>query len=258
MDGTFNVTLQGITGQTTTNSNTISSIPDSTHFQIGQVVSGIGIPAGTQVIAIPSGTQIVLNTKCTSTGITTILLDGGHTLVLNDLTNIEIGDLVYQNDTRYSIIGAISLDNHTVTVREAILDWVLGPSQIVKAFESNVQYVPQTAQNPGSLKQFREASLLMQVPNFNQVTLGFSTDLSSGIEEIPLFGLYGTAWGRFKWGKMPWGGVMKSEPLRTYVPQQKQRCSQLNVFLKHREAYAFYRLNGISFVHNSPSERVGI
>lgn len=256
-DSSFGVNLLGLTGTTTASSQVISSIADTSHFLVGQLVSGIGIPSDSRIIAITTST-ITINKVATLSGITTLLLDGGKTLVLDSLNDIEIGDVLYQTDGRYSIITAMNTDTETVTVRDFINNWVLGASTILKAFPSIVKYVPQTAENPGSIKQFREASLLFQIPFFNEIKIGFDTDLSSGVVNVPVFGLYGTLWGRFPWGRIPWGGTTKPEPIRTYVPQQKQRCSLLNVTLSHREAYSYYRLNGISFVHNKSSERVGV
>jgi len=257
MDSSFNIQLLGLTGDTTSGSQNITNIPVTSYFSIGQDISGIGIPVDAKIIAITSN-SITINFAATATGTTSLLLDSGKTLVLDDLTNIEAGDVLFQTNKRYSIITVVNKDTGTVTVRDFINDWVLGDSSILKAFQSTVKYVPQTADNPGFIKQFREAALLFQVPYFNKLNIGFDTDLSSGVSNVPIFGLYGTSWGRFSWGEIPWGGTIKAEPIRTYVPQQKQRCSLLNVTLTHREAYAYYRLNGISFVHNTPSERVGI
>lgn len=258
-DSSFSVNLLGITGVTINGSPTISSISqDTSALFIGEFVSGIGIPANAQIIAISSSSTITLNTNCTASGTTSLLLNSGKTLILDSLSDVEVGDVLYQTDGRYSIITAIDTTTETITVKDYINNWVLGSSKILKAFESIVKYVPQTAENPGSIKQFREATLLLQIPFFNQVKLGFDTDLSSGTDNVLLNGIYGNQWGRFQWGNIPWGGTTKPIPIRTYVPQQKQRCSLINVTLTHREAYSYYRLNGISFVHNATSERVGV
>ena len=257
-DSSFPVTLFGITGTTTTGSQTITSIADTTFFTVGQPVGGIGIPPNAQVISIQP-TTITLNMAAISSGITTLQLDSGTTFSIGNLENlnIDVGDILYQTDSRYSLITSINNINETITVRDYIDNWVLGPSFIYKAIPTTVQYVPQTAGNPGEIKQFREASLLMQDPSFSIINLGFSTDLAAGIEYVPLNGLYRNPWGRFQWGLLPWGSVTKAEPIRTYVPQQKQRCSFLNITLSLNEAYSYYRLNGLSFIHGNMSERVG-
>lgn len=255
-DSSFPVNLLAATGITATGSQVITGLSNTSYFSLDQLISGIGIPENSFIIAITS-TTLTINNKCTSNGTTIILQDSGTTLILDSLTGVVVGDVVYQTDGRYSIINSIDITTGTVTVQQFVNDWVYGPSFIYKAFKSVVTYVPQTAQNAGAIKQFREAALLFQVPYFNLLNLGFSTDFSSGTETVPLNGLYGEDFGRFPWGNIPWGGVTKAVPIRTYVPQQKQRCSLLNVTITHQEAYAFYRLNGITFVHNATSERIG-
>lgn len=256
-DSSFNVNLLAVTGITSTGSSVITGVTNSAYFEIDQPISGIGIPINAKIVSIPDGSTLIINSPCSANGTTTILQNAGKTLAISSLTNVSVGDLLWQTDGRYSIITVVNTDHGTITVRDYIDNWILGTSTIVKAFESQVKYVPQTAQNPGTLKQFREATLLFQVPFFNQINIGFDTDLSSGTDFVPLSGLYGGQWGRFKWGQLPWGGSSKPIPIRTYPPQQKQRCSLMNITLKHNEAYSYYRLNGISFIHNNLSERVG-
>ena len=256
-DSSFLVDLLTVVGTTTATSNTITGVTNSSYFEINQPLSGIGIPDNARIVAIPDSTTLVINMPCTLTNTTTLFLDGGKTIIPSALTDIVLGDVFWQTDGRYSIITDINPDTGTITVRDFIDNWVLGSSSILKAFESNVKYIPQTAKNPGTLKQFRETTLLFQIAYFNQLNIGFDTDLSSGTTYVPLSGLYGSQFGRFPFGMIPWGGTPKPFPLRTYPPQQKQRCSLMIISLQHREAYSFYRLNGLSFICNGLSERVG-
>lgn len=187
-----------------------------------------------------------------------IISYSGKDLVLNSISDVEVGDVVWQTAGRFSLITAVDTTTSTVTVKDTLTSWTLGNIAILKGIESIVEYTPQTAKNPGALKQFRETALLFQVPFFNSLELSFNTDLSANEESLTLTGQYGALWGLFPWGSVPWGGISKPLSIRTYVPQQKQRCSLLNVKMRHKEAYAFYRLNGISYIHNGLSERVGI
>lgn len=256
-DSSFSVNLLGVTGVASSGSQIITGISNTTYFSIGQVISGTGIPSNSQVIDL-TGSTITLNKQATSSGTTILLQDNGKTLILDSLNNVEVGDVLYQARGRFSIIKVVNEINGTITTRDFIDNWVLGESTILKAIPSTFTYVPQTASNPGSLKQFRESVLLFQVPFFDEINIGFDTDLSNGIELVPLRGIYGFQWGRFPWGTIPWGGPTKPLQSRTYVPQQKQRCSLLNISVVHREAYSFYRLNGVSYIHNNLSERVGV
>lgn len=256
-DSSFSVNLLAETGVTSTGSFIISGISNTSYFTTGQVIYGTGIQAGSQIID-STGSTLTLNKTATSSGTTVLIQDYGKTVILDSLSNVEVGDVLYQASGRFSIITVVNSLSGTVTTRDYIDNWVLGVSTILKAAQNTVKYVPQTAGNPGALKQFRECVLLFQIPFFNIVDIGFDTDLASGTESVPLNGSYGFQWGRFKWGTIPWGGGTKPLQSRTYVPQQKQRCSLLNVTVSHREAYSFYRLNGISYVHNNLSERVGV
>lgn len=181
-----------------------------------------------------------------------------NSIVLDNTSNVTIGDVLWQTPGRFSLVTAINTSTSTVTVKDIISSWTLGASAILQGIASTIQFVPMTADNPGAMKQFRETTCIFLTPQFHNLTLGFDTDLSTNTENLTLTGQYGLLWGLFPWGTVPWGGVVKPIPIRTYVPLQKQRCSQLNLTISHQEAYAFYRLTGVSFIHNDPSERVGI
>lgn len=186
-----------------------------------------------------------------------LLSYSGNELVLNSISEVSIGDVVWQSAGRFSLITDVDTTTSTVTVKDEISSWVIGPVAILEGIPTEIQYAPQTAENPGAMKQFRECTLLFQVPFFTNMELSFTTDLSAAESAITLSGQTGSLWGLFPWGGVPWGGVTKPLSLRTYVPQQKQRCSLLNTTIRHNEAYAFYRLNGVSYIHNDMSERVG-
>ena len=55
-------------GNTTTSSNTISGIPSTSQFAVGDPVSGIGIPDGATVSSVDSPTQIHISANATATG----------------------------------------------------------------------------------------------------------------------------------------------------------------------------------------------
>jgi hypothetical protein len=181
----------------------------------------------------------------------------GNTLTLDSVTDVSVGDVMWQTSGRFSLVTDVDSTTSTVTVKDSITSWTLGSIVVLEGIDSRIEYAPQTAKNPGAMKQFREATLLFQIPFFTNFTIGFDTDLSGDTETNTLSGQSGSLWGFFNWGEVPWGGSVKPLSLRTYVPQQKQRCSLLNVTLEHNEAYSFYRLNGISLISNDLSERVG-
>lgn len=187
-----------------------------------------------------------------------IISYSGNQITIDNTTGVEVGSVLWQTPGRFSLVTAINLNTSVITVKDTISSWVLGNAAMLGGISSTIEYVPMTADNPGAMKQFRETTCVFLTPQFNHLTVGFSTDLSLGEETITLQGQYGLLWGLFQWGNVPWGGTVTPIPLRTYVPLQKQRCSQLNLSISHNEAYAFYRLTGVSFIHNDLSERVGI
>jgi len=138
-----------------------------------------------------------------------------------------------------------------------INSWTLGAATILTGIESIIQYAPQTCGAPAAIKQVTEFIGLFQVPLFNKITVSFDTDISGGAESVELPGkISGLLYGLFSWGGVPWGGIAKPVPLRTYIPRDKQRNTQLNITITHKEAYAFYRLSGIEIYHNAGSQRV--
>lgn len=186
-----------------------------------------------------------------------IISYSGNNLVIDNTTNAVIGAVLWQTTGRFSLITAVDLPTSTITVKDAISSWTLGGAALLQGIPSVLEYVPMTADNPGALKQFRETTCVFLTPQFYNLFVGFDTDISTGRETVTLKGQYGLLWGLFDWGQVPWGGTVTPIPLRTYVPLQKQRCTQLNLTISHDEAYAFYRLTGVSFIHNDLSERVG-
>ena len=182
----------------------------------------------------------------------------GANLTVDDASQISAGNVMWQSEGRYSLVLSVDTTNNIVTVKDILSSWVLGDIAVLQGVPSDIKFVPMTGDNPGAMKQVREATSIFLNQQFNNVTLSFSTDLSNGPESLNLKGTYGLAFGLEQFGEIPFGGVLQPIPLRTYIPLQKQRCSQLNISLSHDEAYAFYRLSGMSFIYNDSSERVGI
>lgn len=179
---------------------------------------------------------------------TTLTISGG-------VSGIEVGDLVYQSSSVNSPIVSVDSGAGTVTVNDT-LTWTVGTVTIYKGIDCAVEWVPQTAGNPGNLKHFREMTLLFKKSNFTTAQVGFYSDASGSLEETNITGNFGGLWGLFPWGSIPWGGVQKPKPIRTYVPLEKARCSQLSTRFSHRVGYGTFELAGASIVFNFGSERV--
>lgn len=178
----------------------------------------------------------------------TITISGG-------ITGIEVGDLLYQSASVNSPVVSIDSTAGTVTVYDSRV-WALSTVTVYKAINCIVEWVPQSSGNPGLLKHYREASLLFKNNYFPSATIGFYSDLSQSLEETSIEGTYGGLWGLFAWGNASWGGVQRQKVIRTYVPLEKSRCSQLSIRFTHKVGYSMFRLDGVSLQLNAVSERM--
>lgn len=257
-DDSFPVDIISVTGVITAGSNQITGIlPDTTHLTVGQTIEGTGIPANTLIQSIPSNFVLNMNKNATVSGTVQLTFQNASLLRLNDVSSITVGDVIYQNAGRFSIITEIDTAKNTITTRNPINSWTEGEADILVAIESILQYAPQTCGNPSAVKQVSEFIAMFQSPFFDSLDVAFNTDISGDDETVTLNGqINGVLWGLFPWGQGIWGGQVKPEPMRTYVPRNKQRNTQLNITLTHREAYAFYRLSGIQIFHGSANQRI--
>lgn len=258
LDDTFDVSIEGISGVLTSGSSQITLIlPDTTSISVGDPISGTGIPLGSSVVSINNNFTITISSPATMSGIVGLIFDSGRLLRLATTNGINVGDVLFQNTGRFSIIKEIDGQKNTIRTRTPINSWTLGTATVLVGIDSEIKYAPVTCGSPETLKQMREFLAFFQTPLFDEVTIGFDSDISGSEETLTLPGqIGGLLWGLYPWGQVIWGGVVRPVPLRTLVPRDKQRCTQLNIRINHREAYAFYRLSGINVFFNAGNERV--
>ena len=258
LDDNFDVDIQAVTGVLTAGSNIVSLIlPDTTHLTVGQTISGTGIPAGAKIQSITNAFNLVMNKQATITGLVELAFENNRLIRLNSTSDITEGDVLYQNSGRFSIITEVDKIKNTVYTRNPINSWTDGPSQILTAIETVLQYNPQFCKNPSAMKQVTEFIAMFETPFFDTASVSFSSDISLGEEATSIEGqIGGVLWGLYPWGKVIWGGIVRPAPVRTLVPRDKQRNTQLNITLTHREAYAFYRLSGIELYFSNVGQRV--
>jgi hypothetical protein len=258
IDDSIDVSIEFVTGVLTAGSNQITLIlPDTTHLSLGQTVSGTGIPDGAKISNINNNFTITLNKAATISGTVDLQFENGSLIRLANTLSTAAGDVIYQNDGRFSIILEVNSDKSTILTRNPINSWTAGDANVLKAIDSELRYAPQTCGNPSSIKQVTEFIAMFQTPFFDKVDISFESDISGGKETVELEGqIGGVLWGLYPWGEVVWGGVVRAVPLRTYVPRDKQRNTQLNITISHREAYAFYRLSGIQLYFNTGNQRV--
>lgn len=177
-------------------------------------------------------------------------------ITLDSLANVTVGDLLYQSSTLNAVIVAIDTLTNIVTVNITV-DFTVDPAEILKAIPIAIEWVPTTAGNPGSLKQFRETLIFFKEITFVIANLYFYTDLSNQGVAVPIEGIFSVGWGIFGWGEQPWGGVLpRPNPIRTYVPKETSRCSQLITRYEQRSAYSRVKIEGISHTYTTLSSRL--
>jgi hypothetical protein len=258
MDNDFSVNIETITGVITSGSNEVSLIlPDTTHLTAGMIVEGTGIPNGTKILTIDDSFTITLNKAATVTGLIELSFQNNTLLRLTNTFTTAIGDVIYQNDGRFSIIIEVNNDKNTIVTTNPINSWTAGPAKILVGIESVLQYGSQTCGNPAATKQVSEFVAMFEEPFFDTADVSFFTDISKDEESVDITGqIGGVLWGLYSWGVGTWGGIVRPSPVRTYVPRNKQRNTQINIKLTHKEAFAYYRLSGIELFYNKVSQRL--
>ncbi|CAB4200039.1 hypothetical protein UFOVP1351_21 [uncultured Caudovirales phage] len=176
-------------------------------------------------------------------------------VTLLDVSEVAVGDVLYQSSSLYTQILAVDVLTKTVTVNVATA-FALGTTTLLKGYECAVEWAPQTGGNPGLLKHFQEATLLFRNNYFPTAKIGFYSELSGSLEETDVSGVYGGLWGLFPWGGTAWGGVQRPRNIRTLIPREKAWCSALSVRFAMRMGYATFLLQGLSIPFENISEKV--
>lgn len=177
-------------------------------------------------------------------------------VILNDVSGITVGDLLYQSSTKYSPIIAIDVATSTVTTYSEIT-WSIASVSIFKGIDSNIEYINQTCGNASVEKHFQEIQLLFKEANFSTASVSTYTDISGGYSSASINGNYGGGnFGLFEWGSIPWGGLLRPKPVRTFVPREKSRGTILSIKFNIRVGYAQWKINGVSLFFETVSEVV--
>lgn len=178
-------------------------------------------------------------------------------VVLNTITGITVGDLLYESSTVYSPILSINVSTNTVTVADTY-SWATAAVTIYKAIDCQLEWAPTYCDNGGIEKKFNEIQLMFKRNQFRDATADFYTDVNGGFESIEVDGQYGGGlWGLFAWGEIPWGGDFKASPVRVSIPRSRSRGQLLAVRFSCRMAYSQIVLEGYSLQFDFVSARQG-
>lgn len=184
-----------------------------------------------------------------------VVSSSGTSVVLNTTVGLQVGYLLYESASKYSVITAISANINTVTVNDTI-SWTVAAVTVLKNIDCQLEYASQDFKNPGVMKHFQEVALLFRDTNFITGDLSFYTDLSGGYTATEFTGSYGgAAWGGFAWGSTYWGALQRPKPKRVFVPREKSRGSILSCKVSMGNAFSKWSLNGLSLVYEWVSER---
>lgn len=186
-----------------------------------------------------------------------VVSSSSYDVVLNTTVGLDVGYLLYSSSTVYSMITAVTPSTNTVTVHD-IKTWPAGSITVYKSIDSELEYVAQHFDNPGVMKHFQEAALLLREASFITGYLSFFTDISGGYSDTEVNGVFGSnLWGLFTWGSGTWGGITRQKPIRVFVPREKSRGSLISVKFSVNNSYSKWSLNGISMQFDWVSERSG-
>lgn len=185
-----------------------------------------------------------------------IVSSSGTSVVLNTVSGLSIGDLLFEDSSTYSPIEAIDASSNTVTVRDT-KSWSTGATTIYQGISCELEWTNIHCDNPGIEKSFNNVSVLFKNSGFSNATLSFYTDVSGGFSDVSITGSYGGgAWGLFPWGGLPWGGVIRPAPKRVTIPRNKKRGTLLSTKFSHRVGYGTFEIQGLSLQFHYISERL--
>lgn len=181
-------------------------------------------------------------------------VDSTTQITLVSATNVVAGMTISQNGFDLLID---SVDTNVLTLSET-KGLTAGAAIVYTPIESSIEWLPIDGGNPGILKQFSECSFFFKDAAFEEIEARFSNNIVDGFQIVPITQNAGTGgWGNFPWGEEPWGGTLGGQAvLRTYVPQEYQRCSWIVVSLRTSQAFTGFSLQGASLLFNPMSSWV--
>lgn len=178
----------------------------------------------------------------------------GTTVTLASVSNVTVGDIIYQSSSNSAIVLSINIGLSTVTVSTAIT-WTIGATQLLQAVACTLQWLVNSGQNAGMIKHFSEGTLIFKSAQFNNAQINYFSDISGSFDSIPFNGSSPLGWGLFTWGSGLWGGGVNSSVVRHYIPRDKQRSSLLTPQFFCRNAWGSFKLEGLSLQYNEVSSR---
>ncbi len=189
-----------------------------------------------------------------------------YTLLVADaeVTNIEVGDVIFQYDL-YSYVSAMEQDDMTgewtITLTINIEFDVTSPLNVGKGFVPRLKYLPIDMESPGMVKQNQEFTIFFKDANFDSIEIGFSTDFfpdENLYDLIPPVGLVSGDWGNFIWGEINWGGVgigLGQFPIRSNFPRDYSKSHWIQPSLQLSQPLTNLSFTGMNIVARAISTK---
>lgn len=187
-----------------------------------------------------------------------ILAVNGAVLTLSNVNQVSVGDSIYQSNSVNSRVISINPTTDQVTLADNLNGWTVASASILKSIACLIEWLPNTAGNPGYLRHWREAAMIFKQNIFGTAYMNFFSEIDDSIDQVPITGSSNIGWGLFPWSSQPWGGIVNSKPFRTYVPREKQRCDMLKIQFQCQQTWGQFQVEGISCIFNTVGERISL
>jgi len=118
---------------------------------------------------------------------------------------------------------------------------------------STVTWVPETAGNPATMKQFSRCQIEVEDNRAYKQEIEFISNFinTASAENI----LKTPGWGTGRWDSPAWGSNVPSIPIMTYIPQNYQRCQWLRPTFVHRYAKEYFNIVSLALTFRVTSDR---
>jgi hypothetical protein len=178
----------------------------------------------------------------------------GTEITLTASGGVKVGYLYLEDSSNYSIITSVDLATNTITVQDD-LEWNVGVAEVRPYIQTSIEWNPITADTPNILKQWSEATLLVNKP-ITSADVSFKTLTSGFYETVNFNDTSNGPWGLFEWGDVPWGGTGTLFRYRTWVPREKQRDSAIILKVEQDTINNDFEISGWSLIYRDISQRV--
>ena len=178
----------------------------------------------------------------------------GVNITVSNIVGVKVGYLYLEDTSNYSIITGVDQTTNTITVLDD-LEWNVGVAEVRPYIQTSIEWNPITADTPNILKQWSEATLLVNKP-ITSANVSFKTLTSGFYETVNFNDTSEGPWGLFEWGDVPWGGTGTLFRYRTWVPREKQRDSAIILKVEQDTINNDFEISGWSLIYRDISQRV--